>query len=435
MGSLNHVFGQNSSLFLRDKRMRFFSYVNDARKTITSNKMRSWLSTLGIVIGMAAVIVMMAIGQGMDSLITQNMGDMAQNKLSISSNGGYQTENPNGESTYVKKIVFDTSIIDYISNYFPELSGQITYQVEWASDQIKIKNNSDYVSAIGVPQNWFSLNEKDVVEWMGFTDQHYKNLAFVAIVNNAFKEKFYPNSSPLGKKFTLGKKEYTIIGVLKKWQFEFGGQAYVPDTTVLQRIKHSNELSSFDVFLDKQADNAEWNKRLTYLLMKKFNVDNAASAWFEITTFAEFVKKIEQTTGMMKNFLLFIGGLSLLIWGIWVMNIMIVSVTERTREIWIRKAIGALNRDIILQFLIESVVITLIWGIIALLLSFVVVQLINAGLASQDMGPDESRLTAVINGTVVLLSFFLTAMTGIIFGILPAKKAAKLKPIDALRFE
>lgn len=415
--------------------MRFFSYVNDARKTITSNKMRSWLSTLGIMIGMAAVIVMMAIGQGMDDLITQNMGDMAQNKLSISTNGGYQTENEQGQSTYVKRIIFNTSIIDYISNYFPELSGQITYQIDWASDQIKIKNNSDYVSAMGVPKNWFSLNQKEILEGTHFTDQHYEDLSFVTIVNNAFKQKFFPNSSPIGKKFILGKKEYTIIGVLKKGRFEFGSQAYVPDTTVLQRIKHNDELSSFDVFLDKDADNAVWNKRLMYLLMKKFNIDNAASAGFEISTFAEFIKKIEQTTSMMKNFLLFIGGLSLLIWGIWVMNIMIVSVTERTREIWIRKAIGALNSDIILQFLIESVVITLIWGIIALLLSFFLVQLINAGLSSQDMGPDEARLTAVINGTVVLLSFVLTAMTGIVFGILPARKAAKLKPIDALRFE
>ena len=117
------------------------------------------------------------------------------------------------------------------------------------------------------------------------------------------------------------------------------------------------------------------------------------------------------------------------------MNIMIVSVTERTREIGIRKAIWALNRDIILQFLVESVVITLIWGIIALILSFMVVWLINTGLSSQVVSSGEWKLTAVINGTVVALSFGLTALTGIIFGILPARKAAKLKPIDALRFE
>ena len=115
------------------------------------------------------------------------------------------------------------------------------------------------------------------------------------------------------------------------------------------------------------------------------------------------------------------------------MNIMIVSVTERTREIGIRKAIWALTRDIILQFLVESVVITLIWGIIALVLSFLVVQLINSGPSFINAG--EGKFTAIINGTVVLLSFGLTALTGIIFGILPARKAAKLKPIDALRFE
>lgn len=397
--------------------------------------MRSGLSTLGIVIGMAAVIVMMAIGQGMDNLIAQNMGDMAQNKLSIASNWWYQADNKQGGTTYVKKVTFDTSIIDYIVRYFPDLTWKVTYQIEWGADEIKIKNKSDYVSLVGVPQNWFTLNEKQVVEWTLFTEQQYKDMSFVAVVNYAFKEKFFPNTSPIGKKFTLGKKEYMIVGLLKKGQYEFWSQAFAPDTTIAQRIKHSNELSTFDIYLEKQADNNLWNKRFTYMLMKKFNMSSAATAGFEISSFAEFVKQIEQTTSMMKAFLLFIWGLSLLIWGIWVMNIMIVSVTERTREIGIRKAIWALTRDIILQFLVESVVITLIWGIIALILSFMVVWLINTGLSSQVVSSGEWKLTAVINGTVVALSFGLTALTGIIFGILPARKAAKLKPIDALRFE
>ena len=389
--------------------------------------MRSGLSTLGIVIGMSAVIVMMAIGQGMDNVIAQNMGDMAQNKLSVASNWWYQADNKQGGTTYVKKVTFDTSIIDYIVRYFPDLTWKVTYQIEWGADEIKIKNKSDYVSLFGVPQNWFTLNEKQVVEWTLFTEQQYKDMSFVAVVNYAF------NTSTIGKKFTLGKKEYMIVGLLKKGQYEFWSQAFAPDTTIAQRIKHSNELSTFDIYLEKQADNDLWNKRFTYMLMKKFNMSNAATAGFEISSFAEFVKQIEQTTSMMKAFLLFIWGLSLLIWGIWVMNIMIVSVTERTREIGIRKAIWALTRDIILQFLVESVVITLIWGIIALVLSFLVVQLINSGPSFINAG--EGKFTAIINGTVVLLSFWLTALTGIIFGILPARKAAKLKPIDALRFE
>lgn len=415
--------------------MRFFSYVADARKTIMANKMRSGLSTLGIVIGMAAVIVMMAIGQGVDNMIAQNMGEMSQNKLSVFSNGGYRHESDDGSSTYVRKVVFNVPLIEYIEHYFPELSGMITYQIYGPWSEVKIKKNTDYLNAIGVPANWFTLNEKEITQGNFFTSEQYEKNAFVAIVNKPFVNKFFKNTSPIGKKFTLAKKEYTIVWVLKEGQFDFSSQVYVPSTTLMNRIFHKDEISNFDIYLPDDADNTLWKHRLTYLLMRKFNVKDASAAGFEFTSFAKFVEKIKQTTGMMTTFLLFIGSMSLLIWGIGVMNIMIVSVTERTREIWIRKAIWALNKDIIMQFLIESLVITFLGGLIAMMLSFFAVKLINGGLASMGEWPEGQSLQAAIDQKVVVLSFLLTAATGIIFGILPARKAAKLKPIDALRFE
>lgn len=155
-----------------------------------------------------------------------------------------------------------------------------------------------------------------------------------------------------------------------------------------------------------------------------------SNAGFKIESFADMVEQMKKSLQGMKMFLLAMGAISLLVWGIGVMNIMIVSVTERTREIWIRKAIGALNSDITLQFLVESVVITLIWWFIAFLLSYGIVYLVNTTLSGGDMG-----LSAEIDQNIVLTTFVITTCTGIIFGILPARKAAKLKPIDALRFE
>ena len=155
-----------------------------------------------------------------------------------------------------------------------------------------------------------------------------------------------------------------------------------------------------------------------------------SNAGFRIESFADMVEQMKKSLQGMKMFLLAMGAISLLVWGIGVMNIMIVSVTERTREIWIRKAIGALNSDITLQFLVESVVITLIWWFIAFLLSYGIVYLVNTTLSGGDMG-----LSAEIDQSIVLTTFVITTCTGIIFGILPARKAAKLKPIDALRFE
>ena len=155
-----------------------------------------------------------------------------------------------------------------------------------------------------------------------------------------------------------------------------------------------------------------------------------SNAGFKIESFADMVEQMKKSLQGMKMFLLAMGAISLLVWGIGVMNIMIVSVTERTREIWIRKAIGALNSDITLQFLVESVVITLIWWFIAFLLSYGIVYLVNTTLSGGDTG-----LSAEIDQNIVLTTFVITTCTGIIFGILPARKAAKLKPIDALRFE
>ena len=166
--------------------------------------------------------------------------------------------------------------------------------------------------------------------------------------------------------------------------------------------------------------------------MKKFNKQSPENSWFKVDSFADMIEQMKNSLQGMKMFLLAMWVISLLVWGIWVMNIMVVSVTERTREIWIRKAIGALNSDITLQFLVESVVITLIGWLIAFILSYWIVYLVNNAMSWTDWG---MWMSAEIDKSIVLSTFMITTLTGIIFGILPARKAAKLKPIDALRFE
>ncbi len=415
--------------------MRIFSYFVDAGKTIMTNKMRSGLSTLGIVIGMTAVVVMMAIGQGMQNSVKETMGDMTKNKLTINSDGNYNVrdDEKNQQGAYVQAVKFDTAIVEYIQHYFPELKGGITYQINAPWEQLTLNKKTDSVMGVWVPAEWFTINEKELVQGNFFTEKHYQENAFVAIVNYKFWETYFKNKNPIGQTFTFSKKKFTIVGVLKEEDMEWNNQIYFPDTTVSQRITHKNEISSFEVILPTDADNALWKNRITYLLLKKFNKTSVDTAGFSVSTFADMIEQINSSISMIRYFLLVMGAISLLVGGIGVMNIMIVSVTERTREIWIRKAIWALNRDIILQFLIESVVITFIGGIIAFILSYGICHLINSMGSNAEGGG--MGLSAEIDQKVIILTFTITALTGIIFGILPARKAAKLKPIDALRFE
>lgn len=394
--------------------------------------MRSWLSTLWIVIWMTSVIVMMAIWQWTEESLMKNMQDMIKNKITVSSEWWYSqwNEEKNKPWWFIKKVTFTKKTIELLEEYFQELKWKITFKLEWKSWEVKIWRNKQFVSTAWIPKNFLTLNEFKLEEWTSFTDDHYNKFEYVAIINNSFKKDLFKWQPALWKKFMLQGKEYTIIWVLQKSQMDFSPIAYLPDTTVSEKINRKKELSSFEIFLDAKEDNTIWKNRITYFLMKYYNKSDKQTAWFSVSSFADFTEQLKKSSNMMKYFLLFVWWISLLVWWIWVMNIMIVSVTERTREIWIRKAIWALNVDIILQFLIESVVITLLWWIIAFILSYGVVHFINSS-----MQWSEEWIQAVIDQKTALVAFCLTAWTWILFWILPARKAAKLKPIDALRFE
>ncbi len=415
--------------------MRLLLYFKDAGKTILANKMRSALSTLGIIIGMASVIVMMSFGEGYKKLMMEQIWDIMKNKITISPGGGYSERNRETDTpgTYIKEIKFTPELTDYLSYHLPELSGNIAYEISDYAEMI-VGTKREHISYYAVSENWMQLNEKELSMGSFFGPDHYQKKNFVTIVNNQFVEDYFKNKDPLWQKIKIKQRDFTIIWVLEKSaEEEYRSQAiaYIPTETYFERIAYKNNINTVTVFLDAEADNILWRNRITYLLLKKYNQTHKDSAGFYVGSNAEFSDQVQKISSGITTFLLVIGLISLLVGGIGVMNIMIVSVTERTREIWIRKAIGALNTDITLQFLVESIAITFIGGILALLLSYLIVFFINKLLASGAM----EGMKALINFKVVLLAFGLTTLTGIVFGILPARKASKLKPIDALRFE
>lgn len=326
--------------------MRFFSYITDALRTIMSNKMRSGLSTLGIVIGVLSVVVLMAIGKGAEQEMMKQMGDLMKNRISISPGGGYSArdEEKGKPGQYIKKVTFDTQLVAYLEEYFPELSGKIEYSARLRrGGPIKLGKHEMYAGVRGIPQQVFALQELELDQGMLFTPQHYENQDMVVIASygliNELKERNKRGGAKIdfkkliGSKLRISGREFTLIGILKQKEEWEEGVLYAPITTIQERINHSKEISNILVHLDPRADNQLWQDRITYLLLKKYNFTSKKAAGFHISSNAKRADKMKSSSNVMNYLLLAIGGISLLVGGIGVMNIMIVSVTERTREI------------------------------------------------------------------------------------------------------
>lgn len=164
-----------------------------------------------------------------------------------------------------------------------------------------------------MPQNWFKLNEKQLAEGFLLDTEHYQKMSFVAVVNNKFKEAFYKKTSPIGKKIRAGKKEYTIVGVLQKEEYEWQPTLYIPDVTAIERVLHKNQLSEFEVFLGPDQDNQLWQNRVMYLLLKKFNRIDQASSGIDIWSSRKYAQQYKNTSDMFRYLLLGIGAISLLV--------------------------------------------------------------------------------------------------------------------------
>jgi len=343
-----------------------------------------------------------------------------------------------GEGGKQHSITMDT--VTYLETVFPELHEKISYQA-YGHSQLKTSSSkndryggSQWVNYWGVPFAWFDHNDRELLYGSLFTQQQFDNAESVVVINEDLYDELFHGKSPIGEKIQLEGKVFAVVGVLRKTIRETGREwknyeAWIPYPSFVARFPNrGNEISSLTVFLPHDADNKLRQKRISYALMKFFNLSHVSELNFEITSFATYVDEMKEQQKMMNLLLLAIGSISLLVWGIGVMNIMLVSVTERTKEIWIRKAVGALKADIILQFLVESIMITLLWGVIAIILSYGAEMLINKYGESMNFH-------CMITPDVVGLALVITSITGIVFGILPARRAAKLAVIDALRYE
>ena len=397
-----------------------------ALRALNNNKLRCFLTMLGIIIGVASVITMLAIGQGSKNSIKEQISEMGSNMIMIfpgtGQRGGVRQSADEMQTLKVEDYESLRDNAKYISAISPQVSSGGQF----------INGNNNYPSSIsGVVPDYLDIRKLKVDEGTMFTDEDVKTAAKVCVVGRTVVDNLFPNGeNPVGRVVRFNKIPFTIIGVLEKKGTNSMGQdqddvVLAPYTTVMKRILAIDYIQSMFASAISEDLSDEASDEITAQLRTNHKLTDTEENNFNIRSQQELSEMMSSTSDMMTVLLACIAGISLLVGGIGIMNIMYVSVTERTREIGLRMAIGAKGRDILAQFLIESVIISVTGGLIGVLI----------GAFSAWMITIFAHWPIEIQASSVILSFTVCTVTGVFFGWYPARKAAGLNPIDALRYE
>lgn len=406
--------------------MNYTNLSKVAVNALLRNKTRAILTMLGIIIGVASVIAMLSIGQGSKKSIQDQVSSMGSNLMFImpgsQKTGGIQMGNTNSQSLTLNDIKYLRVECPSISNVSPEVrsSGQAVYS-----------NKNTPTSIFGIDIPYFSIKKLNIKEGRNFTEKEVAGAAKVCLIGKTvITNLFGANVNPIGSYIRFKKIPFLIIGVLEeKGQNTFGQDQddllIAPYTTVQKRILAITHVQTIyaSALTEEKTDDAV--AEITQSLRTHHKLKEAEDNDFEIRTQAELIKTFTSISDVLTMLLGAIAGISLLVGGIGIMNIMYVSVTERTREIGLRMSIGGRGVDIMMQFLMESILLSVIGGVIGILL----------GLGASSLVSSIMNWPVVVMPSAVILSFITCTAIGVFFGWYPARKAANLDPIDALRYE
>ena len=412
--------------------MNYQNLFKIAIRAIAANKMRSFLTALGIIIGIAAVITMLAIGQGSKASIKANIAEMGSNMIMIhpgaDMRGGVRQDASSMET--LKQTDYDA--IKDECNYISAISPSVSSNGQWING-----NNNTQSSIYGVNQDYLTIIQLNIADGEMFTDSDIKTAAKVCVLGQTVVDYLFPDGSdPIGRVVRFNSIPFRVIGVLKKKGYNSMGMdqddlVLAPYTTVMKRILAQTYLSEIVCSAITEEASEPAQDQITQILRRTHKLKDATDTTegddddFNIRSQEEISSMMNSTMSTITILLGSVAGISLIVGGIGIMNIMYVSVTERTREIGLRMSVGARGIDILNQFLIEAILLSVTGGIIGVILG------VSISVSLQQF----AHVATQIEPWSIIMSFAVCTFTGVFFGGYPAKKAARLDPIEAIRYE
>lgn len=397
--------------------MTAFKLIEISLRSIFRNRMRSLLTSLGIIIGVSSVIVMIAIGEGSQATIEKQIASMGTNLINVMPYRGMSTANRITEK--------DVTKLRIESSYIAAISG-----ITQSSFTVVGGNGSRTGTVMGVEPDYLEIKTWDVASGSFFNTQDLSSRAKVCVIGTTVAKELFGTQDPIGSKLRIKSTPFTIIGVLEpKGSTGMGNDQddviLVPLNTAISRLSRSGNIDLIAISVIRADLMSKAQKEIDAILREAHRIAPNAPANYNIMNMADIIDTASATSKSLTLLLAAIAGVSLIVGGIGIMNIMLVSVTERTREIGIRMSVGARKTDILLQFLSESVILSLMGGIIGIALSCAICSILSNFFS----------LPTRMNPAIIAASAAFAAVVGVFFGWYPARKAAGLYPIDALRYE